>query len=272
MTGDGLLALRLARDAAGRTRLVGRRQRYPLTTPAVLPLDGEAGALVYVQNAAGSVFGGDRLHVDVALGPGASLLLSTPSATRLQGDALSVQTNHFAVGEGAFLESLPDVLIPHPGANHRQQTIVTLDDGASAILGECLAPGRVARGERHAYGSIALRLEVRRGGRTVLHDAATLRPAEADPALEGALAAEGYVGTLFALAPGGCADELAVCVDTRLAALPDIFGGAAPLASGEGAVARVLADDAPRLREAMHGAWDAARRCLRGRPAPRLRK
>jgi len=271
MTG-GLLHLRLACDGQGRTRLVERRQRYPLITTTVLPLDAGPGALIYVQNAAGSVFGGDRLHVDVALEAGAGLCLSTPSATRLQGDVLSVQTIRVSVAEGAFFESVPDVLIPHPRALHRQCTAIELATGASAIVAETLAPGRVARGERHAYQAISLRLHVDLDGHPILRDAATFRPGEADPSLEGCLGTEGYVGTLFALTQDGCHEELADRMNAELAALPGVHGGASPLASGHGAVARVLASEAPLLRQAMHLAWDATRRCMRGHPAPRLRK
>jgi urease accessory protein len=269
---DGLLRLRLASDGQGRTRLVERLQRYPLTTTAVLPLDAGPGALIYVQNAAGSVFGGDRLHLDVTLEAGAGLCLSTPSATRLQGDTLSVQTARISVAEGAFFESMPDMLIPHPRAIHRQHTCIELAEGASAIVAETLAPGRVARGERHAYQSISLRLQVSVQGHPVLHDAATFSPSEADPALQGGLAREGYVGTLFALTRKGREEELADAVSAELVTMQGIYGGASPLASGHGAVARVLASDAPLLRQAMYLAWNAARRCLKGRSAPRLRK
>lgn len=185
---DGLLSVRFARDSQGRTRLVERRQRYPLTTTAVLPMETGPGALIYVQNTAGSVFGGDRLHLDVSLEAGAALCLSTPSATRLQGGTLSVQTVQVSVGEGAFFESVPDMIIPHPNAAYRQQTRIDLAEGACAILAETLAPGRVARGERHAYQSISLQLQVSFDGCPVLRDASGFRPAEGNPALEGGLA------------------------------------------------------------------------------------
>ena len=269
---DGLLHLRLACDGQGRTRLVERRQCYPLTTTALLPLDAGPGALIYVQNAAGSVFGGDRLHVDVTLEAGAGLCLSTSAATRLQGDVLSVQTARIGVAEGAFFESMPDMLIPHPRALHRQYTAIELATGASAIVAETLAPGRVARGERHAYQAISLRLHVSLDGQPILHDAATFRPGEADPALEGSLGPEGYVGTLFALTQDRCNLELADRMNAELVTLPGIYGGASPLASGHGAVARILAGEAPLLRQAMHLVWDTTRRCMRGHPAPRLRK
>ncbi|MDR8399462.1 urease accessory protein UreD [Paraburkholderia fungorum] len=271
MTG-GLLSMRFVRDSEGRTRLAQRRQCYPLTTTAVLPTTHGPGALIYVQNAAGAVFGGDRLAIDMCLEAGAAVCVSTPSATRLQGGALSVQKTEVSVGRGAFFESVPDMIIPHALAHHRQQTSIDLADDASAIIVDTLAPGRVARGESHAYHGVSLRLQARFGGVPVLHDACSFYPSDADPALEGSLGKEGYVGSLFALCRDGRQDALAERIDAALAALPGVYGGALPLASGHGAVARFLAGDAPLLRKATYVAWNAARRHLRGLPAPTLRK
>ncbi|MBY0135596.1 urease accessory protein UreD [Paracoccus yeei] len=269
---EGHLSLHLVRDGGGRTRLARRRQCYPLTTTAVLPLADEDTALIYVQNAAGSVFGGDRLTVDVRLDEGAELCLSTPAATRLQGDALSVQTTRISVARNGFLEFVPDMIIPQAGACHHQITRLEMDRDAGAILLDSMAPGRVARGERHDYALVLLRLVVTCEGRDILVDGARFCPVEADPALAGALGADGYVGTLFALTTQADSVALATDIAVSLDGIPDVFGGAAPLASGYGVVARFLAADAPALRAASHRAWDAARRRMRNRPAPALRK
>ena len=174
--GDGVLSLRFARDRHGRTRLAARQQRYPLTTTAVLPMESESGALIYVQNAAGSVFGGDRLHVAVHLEASAELCLSTPSATRLQGEALSIQTTMIELSEGAFFEYIPDMIIPHAQAEHRQHTCIALANGAEAIFMESFAAGRVARGEEHLYRSFSTRLQGSFSARPVLVDASSFRP------------------------------------------------------------------------------------------------
>ncbi|MBT0781343.1 urease accessory protein UreD [Paracoccus sp. pheM1] len=269
---EGHLLLHLVRDGGGRTRLARRRQCYPLTTTAVLPLAEEDTALIYVQNAAGSVFGGDRLSVDIRLDEGAELCLSTPAATRLQGDVLSVQTTRISVARNGFLESVPDMVIPHAGACHHQITRLAMERDASAILLDSMAPGRVARGERHDYALVLLRLVVMCEGRDILIDGARFCPAEADPALAGALGEEGYVGALFALSAQVDSVALAADIAASLDGTQGAFGGAAPLASGYGVVARFLAADAPALRAASHRAWDAARRRMRNRPAPVLRK
>jgi len=268
----GLLLLRFALDRHGRTRLTSRRQRYPLVTTAVLPMESEMGALIYLQNAAGSVFGGDHLDIELRLGPCAELCVSTPSATRLQGDELSVQTVRIELGAGAFFESVPETIIPHPKAKHRQQTCVELGPGATAIFVESLAPGRVARGERHLYGNIAIRLEASFDGNVVLNDAFSFRPAEADPGFEGVLGSFGYVGSLLALSENGDHEALAGEINARLASFPNVYGGAAALASGFGVLARFLVDDAPILSAVKHSVWDAARLHLHGNHAPHLRR
>ncbi|WP_110651050.1 urease accessory protein UreD [Salinicola peritrichatus] len=269
---NGLLSLRFSLDRHGRTRMVERKQRYPLTTTAVLPMESELGALVYTHNAAGSVFGGDRLHTNLHLGNDAAMCLSTPSATRLQGEGLSVQTTNIELSSGAYFESIPDMLIPHPKAEYRQQTSINLSDGAEAILAESLAPGRVARGEKNIYNTVSTRLEASFRGQTILVDASTFRPQEASPTLEGALASGGYVGTLIILTQNGDQEKLAAEVSARLEKLPGVYGGAAVLASGYGAISRFLAENAPALRIATQVAWNAARYHIRGRPAPQLRK
>ncbi|WP_223479603.1 urease accessory protein UreD [Oricola indica] len=269
---EGYLSLRLKRDGRQRTRLSARRQSYPLTTTAVLPMAGENTALIYVQNAAGSIFGGDKLRLEIALDEGAELCLSTPTATRLNGTAPSVQETCISVGSEAFIEVIPDMIIPHGRAHHQQITRLEMKGDAGAIIMDLMAPGRVARGERHDYALVSLRLEVSIDGRPILVDAAHFCPSEADPWSAGALGDEGYVGTVFVL--GDCPDHatLGQKIAAGFEAIEGIFGGAAPLASGHGVVARFLADDATALRLAGHAAWDIARRQMRDRPAPVLRK
>jgi len=269
---DGLLALRFRTDKYGRTRLVERRQRYPMTTTGVLPFESESGALIYTQNAAGSVFGGDRLHTDLHLEDDASVCISTPSATRIQGNGLAAQTTHIKLGRGAFIESIPDMIIAHPKAVYRQETHIDLAEGAEAILGESIAPGRVARGEEYVYDAVSLRLEASFNGQLVLVDASTFRPGEASPALIGALGQAGYIGSLVILSQKNDQEELATKISARLEELKMVYGGAAALASGCGAIVRFLADDAPALRNAMQSVWAIARHHVRGRPAPTLRK
>ncbi len=269
---EGYLSLRLAKSGGGATRLAGRRQTYPLTTTVVLPLEGEDTALIYVQNAAGSVFGGDKLSLDIKIDQGAELCLSTPAATRVHGEKPSLQETDIHVEENGFVEVIPDMLIPHEGANHQQITRLSMEKGAGAIVMDAMAPGRLARGEKYKYTRLSSRLIVTWDGRKVLIDGASFRPSEVDPESAGALGSEGYVGSLFAICAPGDHSCLAAEIADSLDRVDGVFGGAATLSSGYGVVARFLAPDTPSLRKASYAAWDSARKKMRNRNAPVLRK
>ena len=82
-------------------------------------------AFVYVQNPTGGVFGGDRLRVEIAAGPGARVHLTGQSATKLcrgVDPATAIQELRFDVAAGAVVEHIPDALIPYPGARYVQRT------------------------------------------------------------------------------------------------------------------------------------------------------
>ena len=272
----GLLALELRCDPAGRTRLVRRRQRFPLrTTVAMYPDERDpAMAFVYVQNPSGGVFGGDRLRVEVTAGPGARVHLTGQSATKLcRGPAggRAVQELHIDVGEDAIVEHIPDALIPHPGARYRQRTEVCLAPGAMFVGSEILAPGR--RGERFAFAEVELRTGVLQDGIELCADAVRLAPAESGfPGRSGVMGPYGWLVTVLAVVPGRDGEALASRVDAALASRPAVLAAAGVLPGGCGAVVRVLAHGALSARHALFCAWSEIRDELLGLPLPPLRK
>lgn len=272
----GLLALELRCDPAGRTRLVRRRQRFPLRTTVAMHLDERdpAMAYVYVQNPSGGVFGGDRLRVDVAAGPGARVHLTGQSATKLcrgstGGHAL--QELHIDIGAGAIVEHIPDALIPHPGARYRQRTEVHLAAGATFIGSEILAPGRL--GERFLFAEVDLRTTVQHEGREVCADAVRFAPVgSSSPARSGVLGRYSWLVSVLAVAPRADGNAVADRLDAALASQPDVLAAAGVLPGQCGAIVRVLADGALPARRALLCAWSEIRDELLGLPLPPLRK
>src|SRR5262245_28212945 len=78
---DGALCRELERRGA-QTVVAGCRWTLPLQVLAPMALD-DAALVVSVLNPTGGLVGGDRLVVDVRLGPGAHACLTTPSATKV---------------------------------------------------------------------------------------------------------------------------------------------------------------------------------------------
>jgi urease accessory protein len=273
---DGLLELRFDRDPVDRTYLAARRQRFPLrmTTPLYLDPHDRGMAFVYAQNPTGGVFAGDRLVTRVAAGSATRVHLTTQSATKLyrMDGAEAVQDLRFSLAGDAYLEHVPDLVIPQAGARFRQRTLVDMEPEARFVAAETLAPGRRARGERFAYDLVELRSEVSCGGRRLCADAFRLEPRRRTPAAPGILGDHDYLASLLVVAPGHDADALARELDDAVAGAAGARAAAGVLPAGAGALVRVLAATGAAARAALHRAWEAARLRLLGIPLPPLRK
>jgi urease accessory protein len=224
-------------------------------------------AFVYVQNPTGGVFGGDRLLTSVTADAGARVHLTTQSATKLYrmdgGEAR--QELRFELAAGAYVENMPDALIPQAGTRY-------LAAGATFVSAETIAPGRRAHGERFAYELLELTTQVRRDGRELCVETLRLEPGRARPDVAGVLGGADYLVSLLALAPESDAARLAATIDAALAAGEGFCGAAGELPRGAGAVVRILAPDAPSAERALRCAWAAARHALLGLSLPERRK
>jgi urease accessory protein len=227
-------------------------------------------AWVYVQNPTGGVFAGDRLETRVEAGPGARVHLTTQSATKLyrMDGSEARQTVEFTVGDGAFVEYGPDLMIPHAGSSLTQRVSVRLGKRASFIGVELIAPGRLARGEAFAYERVDLTFEAVDGRSELLVDTLVLEPSRRSPARRGLLGPRPYFGTFMVLAPDRDMETLGALLDAEV---PEV-AAAGVLPGGAGSFARVLAPTAPSLREAVTALWNVARMYVVGRGLPRRRK
>jgi urease accessory protein len=272
----GLLDLSF-RAVGERTVLARQRQRFPLHLTAPLHVDPAVPgmAFVYVQNPTGGVFAGDRLRVEVDAGPQTRVHLTTPAATKVyRMDAgYAEQLVQLRVGAGAYVELVPEPLIPQTGARLLSRVAATLDEGAALVAAETVSPGRLARGEVFGYDRLELRTDVHDdAGRELCVDRLVLEPTRRSPAARGLLGAHGYLGTLLVAAPGSDGELIASRTDAALAALADVRAAAGALANGAGSVARVLGDAPAAVRAAIETAWAVARAELLDAPLPPRRK
>lgn len=223
--------------------------------------DGSGAAEVQVTNPSGGVLGGDRLELDVALEPGASATVVTQGATKAYRGAEARGDAVFRVGPGAFLEHLPHHLIPYAGSNFRQTAEFRLAGDATLIAWDACAAGRVARGERFAFGSLGGRTRVFREGLPEAVDGFELRGG-GEP-FGGYL----YLGSLYVLAPADLS-PLAEKLHGLLGDLPEVLGSASAPGWGLCAV-RVLAPGATALYGAFNACRAAARSALGFTAPPR---
>jgi len=272
---DGLLELAFRLGPDGRTVLASRRQRFPLRLTVPLALDPAVPemAFVYVQNPTGGVFAGDRLRTRIEAGAGTRLHLTTPSATKIyrMESGRAEQLAELDAGDGAYVEALPEPLIPQAGSRLVSRTAVRLGEGAAFVGAELVAPGR--HGETFAYELLELETSVVDAfGRERCVDRLRLEPALRRPSARGLLGPATHLGTLLAVADGRDGEALAAASDSRLAGLAGVEAAAGVLPCGQGMLVRALGASTAAVRRAVEAAWAEARLALLGAPLPPRRK
>ncbi|WP_405793018.1 urease accessory protein UreD [Streptomyces sp. NBC_01506] len=276
----GILDLAFAvRD--GRTELVERYQKTPLQIMRPLWIDPELPGMsyVYLMATGGGIAQADRYRMDFRCGPGTQVHLTTQAATkvfRMEHDYAS-QRVHLTAGAGAYVEYLPDPLIPFKDSRFYQRTEVTVAPDASVVVGDTLTAGRLARGERHDYRVLATDLRISRPDGTLLAiDTLRLAPpgergAGVGVVGPGVFAGHDHVASLFVVSDRAPATEIADTLHEALAGLGVLYG-VSVLPRDCGAWLRLLDDSPVRVAAAHTAAWHAVRRLLTGHPAPDLRK
>jgi urease accessory protein len=147
---------------AGRTRLIEKRQRGPLTLQRPFYPEGDT-CHAYILHPPGGVVGGDSLHVSVDAQRDAHCLLTTPGATKLYrspGHLPSRVNQQIVVAHDAVVEWLPQQNIFFPGAHAALSTTVDIAPGGRYIGWEINSLGRPANAEQFLSGTVRSMMRV----------------------------------------------------------------------------------------------------------------
>jgi len=272
----GLLDLEFA-PSAGATRIVRQSLRGLLYIfrPIYIDPGRPDMAFIYALQMGDGMVQGDRYRLDLDCQPGSAVHFTTQAATKLyrMEQNFATQLVNLRAGDGAFLEYLPEPVIPFRDARFYQRLHLTLAPTASAILGEILLPGRVAHGEAHAYTLYYADLEACSTDGTLLFaDRTMLDPGPASPRSPGRLGPYDVLATLYVVTRRVPARDLADRLYRCLAERDAVLAGVSELPSRCGVAVRMLGHTALELKAAFHAAWNDARVALIDVPAPDLRK
>ncbi|MCU1521384.1 MAG: Urease accessory protein UreD [Arthrobacter sp.] len=178
----------------------------------------DSGQVCYVLvNPGGAYLGADLYLIDVEVGEGAKLLLTTQSATKIYRTpgSFAEQRMHLRLGEGSRLELAPEQLIAYREASYRQNTHVTLRPSSSLIMAEVITPGWSPDGSPFGYEELRLRTEIRveddHDTGLLALDNVLIRPPLGDVSAMAFLEGFSHLGSLVVVDPRvdqGLADEL----------------------------------------------------------------
>lgn len=274
----GVLQLEFARRGEG-TELVGHYQKTPLQIMRPLyfnPLRPDM-PYTFLMATGGGMVSGDRHRTDLIFGPGSSAHVTTQAFTKVyrMEAGYAAATTNITVGAGAYVEFLPDPVIPFADSRYYQRISVTVDESATVIVGETVYAGRLARDERHLYDVYASDFEVRRpDGSFVALDRVRFRPKQPGAGGLAVLDGRDVLAMLYVITPLMPAAELAERLHELLEARigDDLLFGVSILPGDAGVWLRIIGDDTTEIARANAIVAAGAHEFLTGNPAPSLRK
>lgn len=212
------------------------------------PSPEDEGLSAVFVNTAGGIAGADRFDIEIAVGEGARLTVTTAAAEKVYRASGRTAQINIGLRASAFahLSWLPQETILFDGARVSRRFNIELDEAASLLLCEIVVLGRAAMGERMTRGEFVDRWRLWRGGRLVFAETVRLSGDIAAKLARPAIGAGSTaIGTAL-IVPG---DEPLV---DRLRQEAESFGGEVGISAWNGfAVARFCAQDAAALRSDM---------------------
>ena len=216
-----------------------------------------------IVNTAGGMTGGDRFDVDIEVGTGARLTVTTAAAEKIYR-SLGPDTDigvKLDIGPGGALAWLPQETIVFDQARLRRSIDIALARDANLLLAEAAVFGRSAMGEAVVQGHFFDRWRLRIDGALVFAETLCLDGAIAQRLAQRAIAGGGVAVASVIKYPGNDSDAASV------RGVQDRFAGEVGVSAWNGfVVARLVATDGAALRRdlvAVLTALDAA-------PLPRL--
>ena len=239
-------------------------------------LDDSGCAYTWLVNPSGGLVGGDHVSVEAQLHAGTHVLMTSPSANRVYRSLSEpvLQEIRLSVGPEARLEWLPEVTIPFAGSRFRQSIHVDLAHGATVVLWDAIASGRVARQERWAFTSIENEICIRTTLGCSVVERYRLVPGRL-PESVGLVGSWDYVASLFVIGDAVKADvwkRLDVVLAAILEQRPGLVLGAVSTPAAPGLAVKFVARSAPDLTETLETIWAAVREELWNLPVPNLRR
>jgi urease accessory protein len=273
---SGRLDLAFAADGEGRSFLRRQYASYPfhVCRPQFQDRNLPGLATLYLQSCSGGLYEDDRFDVGIAMGKGAEAHVSTQAATvvHTMPRGYAEQNVRLSIDAGSYLEYLPDPQILFPGSRCRSIVRVALAGDGIALVSDSFLQHDPAGGDGtfSAYcGEIIVETDA---GEVLAIDRLKVDGGAfqgKQPGVSGAFAAQGTLVVVGRSLPvAGIAGELrTISLDYDEAAT-----GVSQLPKSAGILVRVLAADGAALKRAMHLAWGAVRRAIKGSSPVERRK
>ena len=264
----GYLSLGFERDGE-RTILRHWERRAPLIVQRALYCDPYWKELpyVYIVSSGGPNVDGDRYEQHFTLSRDAFAHITTGAATKIA----QMRHNHSALkqyitlDEGAYMEYLPEPIIPHRGSRFYSHTHITIAPTATLLYAEIYLCGRRWSGERFDYDILSVGVQAERSdGQRLFRDKFIVRPHTQNPSVVGVMGEYEVLANVILLTPKPMADRIYSLCEPRLD--ETLMAGVTSLPNECGLIYRVMGYDSQSVKHAVREFSSLVRQAVRGYP------
>lgn len=260
----------------GRSILADLYRRAPLLVQRAIYWDEEMPELpcVYIISNAGGILQGDRNTVAITVGPGAQAHVTTQSATKVhEMDANHAsQVQEIVLRDNAYLEYLPEPLIPFRNSRFLTDTRVTVAPTATLLYSEILMAGRkyYKGGELYEFEMFSSTTRAERpGGEELFTEKFLIRPGRHAVRRVGVMGEFDVFGNVILLTPKHHADRVFEQVPAVVNTAERWAAGASRLPNDAGLIYKVVGMETAQVRAKVREFWSVVRPEVTGARTPR---
>lgn len=269
----GYLNLVFALDNDGKSILRELDRRAPLIVQQELYFDRHAPQMpcVYILSSGGPNVEGDRFTQNITVKAGAQAHVSTGAATKLACMAhnYSAMRQHIVLHENAYLELLPEPVIPCRHSRFVCQTTLQVHESATVVYAEIFTCGRkyYGKGEVFDYDLLSISTRAMRTDNTRLfREKMVITPAKFDLRTIGTMHQYEVFANVIVMTPPEHAD--AIYNSTDVYAGPALAAGVSRLPGNAGLIYKVLAKKTAHAKARVREFCSAVRMQVKGVALP----
>ena len=265
----GVLEMGFEVDSSGCSVLRHLHREVPMVVQQALYFDEYLPHLpcIYILSSGGPHLEGDHYRVDIRLGEWAMAQILTGAATIIapmeHSGAELRQT--ITLGEGAYLEWLPQAIIPAARSRYTAHTEMVVAPSATLFFSEVVACGRLHSGERFDYRELELRESIfRPDDTTVARAGVRIVPEEFSPSERAFFGSYTHFGSIVVVTPKEICSKLLTLLSPCVS--EEMRVSVASLRDNNGLSLRLLGHSSERLLQEVRRICSVVRQEVKGVP------
>lgn len=243
---------------SGKTRIREKESVFPLSVQKEIYYDQFQPKMthVYIVSSSGGILQGDKNSIDISLEKDARAHITTQGATRIYGMNASnaIQAINVSLDDGAYLEFIPDQIIPYKDSRFYQEINFRVHDNAAMIYSEIISPGRVGMGEMFDYDICYLRSAGKnQDGDLRFTDHSKIEPKKMSLSDFELLGQKQVMATVYVLAKTSDIEKIILDLENKIKSSPETEVGWSTMTKENGILLRILGNT---TREVFRSVYD----------------